>query len=102
MSESRNTRPGDSGRPTAISDEMLTKVGRAVGQIVEIKQHYRQDLASLRTAEEKNDLTQRAEVAVTHAVREQGLSVEQYNAVMAAAEDDPVLQAWPMAATRGA
>jgi hypothetical protein len=90
MAEFRNT--GDGGTPPNITDETVSKVGRAVGQIALIREAYREGLADLDGEGEKQELAQRAEAAAVKAISEQGLSVMEYNRVVATADNDPELE----------
>jgi hypothetical protein len=90
MAEFRNT--NDGGAAPNISDETVDKVGRAVGQIALIREAYREGLAELDSDSEKQELAERAEVAAVKAIGAQGLSVTEYNQVVATAENDPDLE----------
>jgi hypothetical protein len=98
MAEFRNT--GDGGTVPNFSDETVTKVGRAVGQIALIREAYREGLADLDSDGEKQELAQRAEQAAVQAISEQGLSVTEYNRVVATADDDPDLEERLLAAAQ--
>jgi hypothetical protein len=90
MAEFRNT--GDDGTNPAITDETVAKVGRAVGQIALIREAYREGLSELDSEDDKQELAERAEAAAVHAISEQGLTVTEYNRVVASADDDPDLE----------
>jgi ABC-type branched-subunit amino acid transport system substrate-binding protein len=92
MAEFKNTGRGGSTPGASPSDEMVTKVGKAVGQIAEIREECQERLTRAATDDEKQALAQRAEQAAVKAIREQGLSVDQYNQVVAAADNDPDLE----------
>lgn len=77
---------------TGISEDMITKVGRAVGQVVTIQHAYTQAVQSAGSDEEKAGLSGEAERTAVQAIRDQGLSVSEYNAVVSAADADPDLQ----------
>lgn len=102
MPEFKNVDSG--GRPDveAVSDEMVSKVGKAIGHIAEIKQAYRTDIARAETSDEKQELSQRAELEAIDAVSNEGLSVEQYNEVITAADNDPDLERRLLAAAQEA
>lgn len=90
MAEFRNS--GNGGSVPEISDETVSRVGRAVGQIVLIREAYREGLAELDSDGEKQELAERAEAAAVKAISEQGLSIVEYNHVVASADNDPDLE----------
>lgn len=90
MPQLRNN--GDGSRTPGVSDETVYKVGRAVGRIALIREAYREGQAGLESDSEKRELTERADAAAIQAISEQGLSVTEYNRVVEAADDDPVLE----------
>jgi hypothetical protein len=90
MPEFRNN--GNGGTVPEFSDETVSKVGRAVGQIALIREAYREGLLELRSDDEKQELADRAEAAAAKAIGEQGLSVMEYNQVVSSAEDNPDLE----------
>jgi hypothetical protein len=90
MAEFRNT--SDGGANPTITDETISKVGRAVGQIALIREAYREGLTELDSEDDKQELAERAEAAAVHAISEQGLTISEYNRVVASADDDPDLE----------
>ena len=90
MAEFRNA--GNGGTPPSFSDEVVSKVGRAVGQIALIREAYREGVNELDSEDEKQELGERAEAAAVKAISEQGLSISEYNHVVTTANDDPALQ----------
>lgn len=82
-----------------VSDEVVSQVGKAVVQIVKLRQSLEENMATAHTDEERQTLTEQVETAAVHAIGEQGLTVAEYNDVIAAAQSDPdleerVLVAW--------
>ena len=73
-------------------DATIAKVGRALRRVAEIKRDYVECLASASTELERQDLSSRAGNAALEALDNQGLSVDQYEAVITAAETDPELE----------
>ena len=98
MAEFRNTRDG--AAPSTFSDETISKAGRAVGQIALIRDAYRKGLNELDSDSEKQELAQRAEAAAVEVLNEQGLSIAEYNQMVATADDDPALQQRLLAAAQ--
>jgi hypothetical protein len=97
MAEFRNK--GADGTNNSISDETVTKVGRAVGQIAMIREAYREGMAEMGDGD-KQELAERAEAAAVKAISDQGLSIAEYNRVVATADDDPALEERLLAAAR--
>jgi hypothetical protein len=92
MPKSRDMTGTDTGAETGFSDDMITKVGRAVGQVVTIQHAYTQAVQAAGSDEEKAGLSGEAERSAVQAIRDEGLSVSEYNAVVSAADNDPDLQ----------
>ncbi len=81
----------DSGNP-GISDDMISKVGTAVGQIAALQQHYAPRVAAADSDDEKVGLQKEVTIAAVKAINDQGLTVEQYNEIVVAAQDDDELE----------
>lgn len=92
MPKSRDTTGTNPEPDTGFSDDMITKVGRAVGQVVTIQHAYTQAVQAAGSDEEKAGLSGEAERSAVQAIRDEGLSVSEYNAVVSAADTDPNLQ----------
>jgi uncharacterized protein (DUF2147 family) len=92
MPKSRDMKDTNTEADAGFSDDMITKVGRAVGQVVTIQHAYTQAVQSAGSDEEKVGLSGEAERSAIQAIRDQGLSVNEYNAVVSAADTDPDLQ----------
>jgi hypothetical protein len=90
MAEFRNA--GNGGIPPSFSDETVSRVGRAAGQVASIRDAYRQGLNELDDEDEKEELGQQAETAAVKAISEQGLSIDEYHHVVNAAGEDPALR----------
>jgi Domain of unknown function (DUF4168) len=86
MPEFRNS--GTYGSAAVVSGEVIAKAGRAVGKICQIRDLFQERVEAARTEEERRQFTERADRAAAAVVREQGLSIEQYNQVLAVAEAD--------------
>ena len=75
-----------------VPDETVAQVGRAVSEVMKLRQTLEENLAGARTDEERQSLTEQADTAAVRAINEQGLSIAQYNDVISAAQSDPELQ----------
>jgi hypothetical protein len=75
----------------SISDEKLNAAAAAIGQVTTIRQSYDSKIAAApssdkpRLAKEQND-------ALTKAVTDQGLSVDEYNSIIRTAQNDPTVR----------
>jgi len=100
MPEFRKMDKGEMPSGDNISDELVSKVGKAVGQIVGIKQAHKADLDAAHTDDERQEVSQRVELEAIGVINGQGLSVEQYNEVITAADDNPDLEQRLLTAAR--
>ena len=93
----------DSGTSDAqLPDEMVTKVGAAVGQVAMIWQEYTQRVQSAGTDDERDRLADQAQQAAVKAINDQGISVSEYNEVVTAAEGNQDLEDRLIMAARAA
>jgi hypothetical protein len=76
----------------AVPQDVVTKVGVAAGHVARIQQDYLMQAESKTSVEARKALADRARTAAERAIDEQGLSVQEYNAVMTAAEGDEDLE----------
>jgi hypothetical protein len=88
MPEFRNPGTTETGAATIVSDELVAKAGRAIGKIAQIREAFQERAEAAKTEQERQQLSQHADQAAAAAVSEQGLSVEQYNQVLAVADAD--------------
>jgi len=98
MPDARNSR---STAKSGVSDDMVAKVGAAVGQVAMLRQEYTERVEAAQNDEEKEQLADQAQQAAVKCIRDQGISVSQYNEVVSAAEDNPELEAKLLSAARG-
>jgi hypothetical protein len=87
---------------TNISDDTVQKVGMALGQVIQIREEYTKRLSLVRSDDEKQAVADEAQDVMIQAVSDQGLSIGQFNDVVAAAEDDAELGQRVLAASRAA
>ncbi len=81
-------------------DETISKVGKALRQMVEIREVYTERLASAATETERQEVSLHAENAALQALDEQGLSIDRYDEVITAAQADPDLEQRLLTAAR--
>ncbi len=90
---SSNTPPGDGTlRSADVPDQTITQVGKAVSEVLKVRQSLEENMATARTDGERQNLTEQAETAAARAISEQGLTVAEYNEVITAAQSDPELE----------
>lgn len=102
-SKSSAQRGGDGMRQSAdVSDQRVSQVGKAVAQILKLRQSLEEDIATAQTDEERQNLAAEIESAAVRAIDDQGLSIAEYNEVIAAAQNDPDLEERVLIACRAA
>jgi hypothetical protein len=85
--------------PGSITDEKLDAAAAALERVAALQQTYRQRLAEVATQAdqsgvqaEKERIVVEANNALTKAVADQGLSVEEYSAILEVAQNDPEIR----------
>jgi hypothetical protein len=71
---------------------MVTKVGSAAGRVARIQQEYAMQAEAETATDAREALATRARAAAEHAIDEQGITIQDYNAVLSAAEADQDLE----------
>ena len=74
-----------------ISDDKLNAAAAAIGQVATIRQGYENKIAAA-PASDKQRLAKEANDALTKAVTDQGLSIEEYTAIIVIAQNDPQIR----------
>jgi uncharacterized protein (DUF1015 family) len=85
-----------------VSDETVTHVGKAVAHILKLRQTLEENMAAARTDEERQTIAEQVETAAVTAISDQGLSIDEYNQVIASARDDADLEERVLVACRAA
>ncbi len=83
-----------------ISDEVVSQVSKAAVQILKLRQSFEENIAAAETDQERDALNDQVSVAAVQAIGEQGLSIDEYNDVIAAAQSDPELEERVLVACR--
>jgi hypothetical protein len=86
--------------PSSISPEMVSRVGMAAGLVARIQQDYAMQAEAEPGEDARQDLAMKARSAAERVIDEQGLSVQDYNAVLTAAEHDEDLESRLLDAAR--
>ena len=85
-----------------VSDQTVSQVGKAVVQILKLRQTMESSMATAHTDEERQSIADEVETAAVVAIGDQGLTVEQYNQVIGAAQTDSELEERVLVACRAA
>ena len=81
--------PAQPAQPSpAISEQKLDAAAAALQRVAKIQQQYREKLAGTSAASEQQQIIAEADAELTKAVTEQGLSVEEYAAIIKVAQND--------------
>lgn len=84
---SSNPRPADQALQDGdVPDQVVSQVGKAVAEILKLRQSLEENMAVAQSDEEKQSLADQVEGAAVRAISDQGLTVDQYNQVITAAQ----------------
>jgi Domain of unknown function (DUF4168) len=75
----------------AVSEQKLDAAATAAQHVVEVQQNYEKRIAAA-SPSEKERLTGEANSALTKAVTDQGLSVDEYISILQLAQNDPAIR----------
>jgi 3-hydroxyacyl-CoA dehydrogenase len=98
--QSRSDAPSGAISGANIPDATVGRVGAALRQVAQIEQTYSQRAQNANTQAEKQDISQQARGAAITAITQQGLTIDQYDQVITAAQSDPALKQRLLAAAR--
>ena len=96
------TQDDDTLQSADVSDQTVSQVGKAVVQILKLRQTMESSMATAHTDEERQSIADEVETAAVVAIGDQGLTVERYNQVIAAAQTDSELEERVLVACRAA
>jgi hypothetical protein len=83
-----------------VPDQVVSQVGKAVAEIMKVRQHFVEDMTTADTEEERQNLAGQIESAAVRAISDQGLTVDQYNQIIEATQADADLEERVMVAYR--
>jgi hypothetical protein len=83
--------PGKSDALPSISEQKLDAVAAALQQVADIKDSYQKKIEESAPADRKQ-LADEGNAALTRAVNDQGLSVEEYSSILVVAQNDPTVR----------
>jgi hypothetical protein len=75
-----------------FSQDMVTRVGSAAGHVARIQQDYAKQAEAEPADDTRQVLADNARAAAERVIEEQGISIQDYNAVLLAAETDQDLE----------
>jgi hypothetical protein len=84
--------PDTPAKAADLSDKKLDAAAKAVKQVSAVSDTYKKKLAATPDKAEKERLLDQADKDVTKAVTDQGLSVDEYMAIMKVAENDSTVR----------
>jgi len=92
QTQTPSTPPATKSAPaTDISEQKLDAAAKAVKNVSTIRDSYEQKLIKA-PADQKSKLADEASDAMAKAVKDQGLSVEEYTSIIEVAQNDPVVR----------
>jgi hypothetical protein len=83
---------GDTQPGARIADDMVTRVGAAAGRVARIQQEFTMQVEAETDPDARETLANQARADAERVLDEQGLSIDNYNAVLTAAETDQNLE----------
>ena len=83
---------GPPASASGLSDQKLNAAAAALERVVSLQEDYRQRIAQAEAAEEKERIVAEANGALTKAVTDQGISVEEYTSILGVARDNPEIR----------
>jgi Domain of unknown function (DUF4168) len=92
MAQSETPQQQQVAPSTAISDQKLDQAAAAIQQVNDVQRDYQQKLDSAAPADRPR-VASEGNAALTKAVTDQGLSVEEFNSIMTVAQNDPSVRA---------
>jgi hypothetical protein len=86
-----NPAPAQQATPSDIPDQKLDAAAAALTRVASIQQDYEKRVTTA-PANDKQRLTQEANVAMMKAVTDQGMSVDEYNSIIETAQKVPAVR----------
>ncbi len=85
------SKPGTSAATPNLSDQKIGAAASAMERVATLRQNYQQQLAAA-PPDQQDRIATEANSALEKAVTDQGLSVQEYNQILTAAQQDPKLR----------
>jgi len=104
MAKAASNKPDGNATLTSddVPDQTVAQVGKAVAEILKLRQSLEENMATAQTDEERQELAGQVESAAVRAIGDQGLTVAEYNQVITAAQADADLEERVLVACRTA
>ena len=83
--------PDRPGQPANIPDQKLDAAAQALQKVVDLKRDFEQRIEAA-SEPDKQTIVEEAKNALAKAVTDQGLSIEEYTAIIVIAQRDPVVR----------
>jgi hypothetical protein len=83
---------GDTKPDSGLDNDMVNRVGAAAGKVARIQQEFTMQAQAETEPDAREALAMRARADAERVIDEQGLSIQDYNAVLTAAETDQDLE----------
>ena len=83
--------PDRPGQPANIPDQKLDAAAQALQKVVDLKRDFEQRIEAA-SEPDKQNIVEEAKSALAKAVTDQGLSIEEYTAIIVIAQRDPVVR----------
>jgi hypothetical protein len=89
---SKSHRSDETLQNSNVSDQLVSQVSKAALRIVKLRQSLEETMATAQTDDERESLASQVETDAIRAIGEQGLTIDEYNGVISAAQSDPELE----------
>ena len=101
MASFQTARSGATQPGRELPDELIGKVAAAAGRVARIQHAFTVQAEATTAPEARNALATQARMEAEQAIDDQGISIDDYNAVLTEAENDVELEDRLVAAVRG-
>jgi hypothetical protein len=101
MASFQTARSGATQPGRELPDELIDKVAAAAGRVAHIQHAFTMQAEATTAPEARNALATQARMEAEQAIDDQGISIDDYNAVLTEAENDVELEDRLVAAVRG-
>jgi predicted TIM-barrel fold metal-dependent hydrolase len=92
---------GQSKKTQAISEDKLNAAAAALAAVSRVHQDYEKRMNSAASPDDKKRIVEEANKALERAITDKGLSIDEYNAIVDVAQNDPEFKAKLIQRARG-
>jgi hypothetical protein len=100
MASFQATQLGGTQPADHLSDELVNKVAAAAGKVAQIQHDFTIQAEAISAPEARSALATQARMEAEQAIGDEGISIEDYNSVLIAADNDEALERRLVAAVR--